>query len=143
MGGSSTVAGRSFKGKMQGFAYWPGTAISDANMLSLYNTWATSPTPTTPDAPSITAPEESDVLSNSLLVTVTDGADTGEYGTLEYMVEYNLNSGGWTTLIDWQETRPVLDATDIHTWDEGTLELRAYMRRSAGTVSATLAPRSR
>ena len=76
-------------------------------MLSLYNTWATSPTPTTPDAPSITKPTAGQTFGSGMLVTVTDGADTGENGTLEYMVEANIDGAGYATIIDWTETRPV------------------------------------
>jgi len=136
MGGSSTAGGRSFKGDIQGFAYWRDTALTAAQIGALSTKWDTVEVPTTPDAPSITNPTNGETFSNSMFVTVEDGADTGEFGALEYYVEYQIDSGGWNMLIDWTATRPVDYGINVSAWAESAnVQLRAYMRRSVGTVS--------
>lgn len=137
MGGSSTAGGRSFLGRAAAFAYWPTVALSDADMLALYNSYNTLIVSTAPDAPDITAPLEDAVVDRSVLVTLSDVSGTGSNGTLEYMVEFEQETGaGWQTLIDWTQVRPDNQEVDLRTVPVSVdFRLRAFARRSPTEVS--------
>lgn len=98
---TSSSAPRYMRGRGQGFAFWHATAISDADMLSLYTSSQQIPDepPTTPGA--FTNPVGAQVVDASTVVAW--GASTDPEGhAINYVGQYTVDGVAWLSLFTSQ-----------------------------------------
>jgi hypothetical protein len=141
--GTSSTGPRYFHGNAEGFAYWCDLALTDEQMLDLYNASIAErfDPGQSPTAFTIAGIQAAAIYEDTTTLNVTWTSSTDpEAGPVEYRVQYSIvppegqAPNPWITLVDWEEGVLSYD-WDLADVETGVTNMRVQAKDIDGNIT--------